>query len=381
MGIVLAGCSTSTGWVPEPDEPRSFVTTLGVDTVSVEVYMRNEDGIEGMLVERSPYTHIIEYAATLDENGHIVRLQYTKNTPAANAAGPAPEEGLITLSDGRATVTREGGSNPGTAEVEAPAGVIPTLGRNASAMFIFEQVAAQLRSGDTEIWLLGPNGSAPALKGTEVLSADTVAMDYFGSPRKGWTDAKGQLLGVSGAVTTNKSESRRVEPFLVGAMAERWAGMDVAGTGIGTPSPGAVVAISMDGANLEVNYSQPAMRGREIWGQLVPEGEVWRTGANAATHFATSADLQFGDDVLPAGTYTLWSIYADGAFTLIINSQTNQWGTVYDASLDVLRIPSERTDLTAPTERFVISIDDTEEGGQLGFEWGTVRFTVPFVVK
>ena len=84
FGLLLAGCTTDSGWQPSPDEPRAFVTTLGADTVSVEVYLRTETSIEGVLVERAPYTHVIDYVATLDGEGVITELSYTKKTPASN---------------------------------------------------------------------------------------------------------------------------------------------------------------------------------------------------------------------------------------------------------------------------------------------------------
>jgi len=379
--LFFAGCSANEGWTPSPDEPRAFVTTLGADTVAVEVYTVTDRTIEGILVERTPYTHIIEYVADLDANGHIASLSFTKRTPDANPAGPVAQNVSTRVMDGTATITTEGGDNAGTVVVDSVGMAIPMLGRNAVAMFEFEHVASMLHNGAQDIMILGPTGSAPRGNAAMVLSADTVSMDYFGSPRKGWTDGKGQLLGVSGAVTTNKSESRRVQPFLVGEMAERWAAMDTAGKGIGTPSPGAVVAMSLDGANVEVNYSQPAKRGRAIWGQLVPEGQVWRTGANAATHFSTSSNLDIAGNELPAGTYTLWSIYENGALRLIVNSQTNQWGTLHDPALDLFSAEMTKSELGEMAERFTISIEDTDEGGTIHFDWDMNRFSLPFSVK
>jgi len=379
--FVLTGCNTNAGWTPDPNEPRAFVTTLGADTVAVEVYTRSGDSIEGILVDRLPYTHIVEYAASLDADGNVTNLQFTLRTPEANPAGPAGSSARISIVDGQGTVIRVGGENPDTVMVDVPAGTLPTLGRADVAMFEFEQVANMLREGASQIMLLGANGSAPRINESKVVSADTVSMDYYGYVRLGWTDESGQLLGVSGAATTNKSESRRVEPFVVGEMAERWAAMDASGNGIGVPSPGAVVAITLDSANLEVNYSQPAKRGREIWGQLVPEGQVWRTGANAATHFTTSKDLSFDGQVLAAGTYTVWSVYADGGLTLIFNSQTGQWGTVHDSALDLFSTSMMGSDRTDSSERFVISLEDTEAGGSIIFDWDLKRFTLPFTVN
>ena len=376
--FILTGCNTNAGWTPSPDEPRAFVTTLGADTVSVEVYTRNATSIEGILVDRLPQTRIIEYAARLDADGNIVTLQFSKRTPGAN---PSIQNSSIAIADGRATVIREGTENPDTIVVDVPVGTVATLGYSAVSMFAFEQVAKMLKGGANQILLLGASGAAPVENASLIVSADTISMDYHGFSRIGWLDKKGQILGASGAATTNKSETRRVEPFLVGEMAERWGALDVAGAGIGTPSPGAVVAITLDNANLVVNYSQPAKRGRAIWGQLVPEGQLWRTGANAATHFTTDKDLSIDGQILAAGTYTMWSIYADGGLTLIFNSQTGQWGTVYDPALDVFSTAMIGSDRTDSSERFVISLEDTEEGGSIIFDWDMNRFTLPFTVN
>ena len=377
--LLLSACSTQSDWTPAPDEPRAFVTTLGSDTVAVEVFTREASNITGIHVDRIPYTRITEYSVGLGELGNTTSLDAQITVPATNPDGPAPQSVSIRVADGQATVTREGGQNPGTSEMAVPQGVILSLGRNDVASFVFEQVAMHLRNGE-QINLLGASNAAVRANASGVIDADTVYMDYFGQQRKAWTDAQGQLLGVTGKGTTNKSETRRVPPFLVGAMADRWAALDAAGSGLGTPSPGATTNATVDGAEIEVAYSQPAMRGRDIWGGLVPNGEVWRTGANAATHFTTSRDLMFGEHMLAAGTYTLWSLYKDGAYSLIVNAQTNQWGTAYDAAQDLFSVPMTSRTLDAPQERFTISIEDTDGGGNLVLTWDTLSWSVPFMV-
>ncbi len=377
--LLLTACNTAPDWAPSPDEPRAFVTTLGSDTVSVEVFTRDATNITGIHVDRIPFTKITEYSIGIDELGNTTSLDATITIPDTNPGGPAPQSVSIRVAGETATVTREGGQNPGTSEVTVPQGVILSLGRNDVASFVFEQVAMHLRNGE-QINLLGASNAAVRANASGVIDTDTVFMDYFGQQRKAWTDAQGQLLGVSGEGTTNKSETRRVPPFLVGAMADRWAALDAAGSGLGTPSPGATTNATVDGADLEVAYSQPAMRGRAIWGGLVPNGEVWRTGANAATHFTTSRDLMFGEHMLAAGTYTLWSLYQDGAYSLIVNDQTNQWGTAYDAAQDLFSVPMTSRTLDAPQERFTIGVEDTDEGGNLVLTWDTLSWSVPFMV-
>jgi hypothetical protein len=123
------------------------------------------------------------------------------------------------------------------------------------------------------------------------------------------------------------------------------------------------------------------MRGRTIWGGLVPYGEVWRTGANAATMFTTNRDLMLGNVEVPAGAYTLWSTYTPEGGVLIVNSQTGQWGTAYDETQDFARIPMVESALGQPVERFTISIDNTGDGGALNLDWDRRRYRVDFTVQ
>lgn len=193
---------------------------------------------------------------------------------------------------------------------------------------------------------------------------------------------EGMILGASGAATTVKQETRRVPVDEVGldALAERWAQMDAAGEGIGTPSPPAMVTVTVDNAEVEIRYSQPAVRGRTIWGGLVPYDAVWRTGANAATHLTIGRPLRFEGLELPSASYTLWTTFSEDAGTLIFNGETGQWGTEYDPARDVGRVPLIRSETEEHVERFTISAVDTPEGGELRLEWARTRWSAPFTV-
>ena len=105
------------------------------------------------------------------------------------------------------------------------------------------------------------------------------------------------------------------------------------------PSPPANVSEKVGNATITIDYSQPSVKGREIWGGLVPYGKVWRTGANEATTFETSADVKIEGESLKAGKYGLFTIPEEDEWTIIFNSVPDQWGAFnYDASKDVLRV-------------------------------------------
>src|SRR5580658_10467482 len=91
------------------------------------------------------------------------------------------------------------------------------------------------------------------------------------------------------------------------------------------PSPAASAACDLDGGKtIKTDYSSPRMKGRKIYGDLVPFGEVWRTGANDATTFVTSADVNVGGKTVPAGSYTLFTVPNADKWTLIINKKTGE---------------------------------------------------------
>src|SRR5512133_945641 len=103
-----------------------------------------------------------------------------------------------------------------------------------------------------------------------------------------------------------------------------------------------------DGKTIKVHYSSPRMRGRKIFGGLIPYGQVWRTGANEATSFVTEANIIIGGARVPAGAYTLYTLPQESEWKLIINKQTGQWGTTYNPSQDLARVDMQIEHLTAP---------------------------------
>lgn len=142
-------------------------------------------------------------------------------------------------------------------------------------------------------------------------------------------------------------------------------------------SPRDTVSLELGtGRRVYIDYGRPSMRGRRIMGGLVPYGRVWRTGANAATTFVTDVDLDLGGTAVPRGTYTLYTIPTASGWTLIVNRQTGQWGTEYDAAQDLARIPMQVERTPAPVEQFTISMT-AGSPARLVMEWENTRVSVP----
>lgn len=148
------------------------------------------------------------------------------------------------------------------------------------------------------------------------------------------------------------------------------------------PSPPATATVQLPAGNIEITYNMPAMRGRKIFGGLVPYGKVWRTGANPATTLKTATTLKVGTATVPAGTYTLYTLPSEGSWKLIINKQTGQWGTVYTASRDLSRVDMQKNALPDPQERMSISFENTHGNHtQLHIRWAKTDVWVPVVAQ
>jgi hypothetical protein len=105
------------------------------------------------------------------------------------------------------------------------------------------------------------------------------------------------------------------------------------------PSPAASSEFKAGTATIKINYSAPSVKGREIWGKLVPYAEVWRTGANEATTFETDQDLKVEGKSLPKGKYSLFTIPGKDEWVIIFNKNAAQWGAFsYKEADDALRI-------------------------------------------
>jgi hypothetical protein len=149
------------------------------------------------------------------------------------------------------------------------------------------------------------------------------------------------------------------------------------------PSPAASATCDLGGGTtIKTKYSSPRMKGRNIYGDLVPFGQVWRAGANEATTFVPSRDVVVGGKTVPAGSYTIFTIPAADKWTLIINKKTGEWGIPYKYESDELaRVDMKVSKLPALVENFTIGYDKSGSGCTLGMDWETTHASVDVTAK
>ncbi|MFV8343911.1 DUF2911 domain-containing protein [Flavobacterium sp. XS2P39] len=132
----------------------------------------------------------------------------------------------------------------------------------------------------------------------------------------------------------------------------------------------------INGATITINYGSPSVRGREIWGQLVPFNQVWRAGANDATTFETDKELIVEGSKLPAGKYSFFVIPSEKESIVIFNKEAKQWGAYkYKENEDQLRVTVKQEVAKATTEKLVYSINKDN----IVLSWG--NWNIPISVK
>lgn len=144
-------------------------------------------------------------------------------------------------------------------------------------------------------------------------------------------------------------------------------------------SPHETVSATINGAKVSITYGRPYMKGRAIFGGLVPWDQVWRTGADEATTLTSDKMLMIGNLHISPGSVTLWTLPTEkGAWKVVVNKETGQWGTAYKAENDLGRVDMKTETLPTAVEQFTITIEPVGNGGQIVMMWEKTKMIVPF---
>jgi hypothetical protein len=144
-------------------------------------------------------------------------------------------------------------------------------------------------------------------------------------------------------------------------------------------SPISISTIKHEGTYIKVVYGQPYKNGRTIFGDWEPYGEVWRTGANEATEITFTRPVLMSENVIEAGTYSLFTIPEETKWTIILNSELGQWGAFeYDQRRDYVRFEIPVIMLETPVEAFTIAFDEVQNSlTTMSLSWDDVRVEIP----
>jgi hypothetical protein len=388
---LLLACSSAT-----PPERYGFVTVLGNDTVAVERVERSPTRLVADGVDRWPFVRRRHTEFDLAADGTIRRMVMDVRTPNGGSSGERGRRITAAFSGNGVTISvRDSGGMRDTSFATGGAITVPHVSMMYSVIEL--EIAAALRRASANS--LAPGDSVPFRQfypDRDVGPSFTLHRGYV-HPRPGgnaelrhdWlsgtgeatVDSGGRMLTYSGSRSTYKvAVMRTTTPPDVEAIGDRLAAAERR-TGLQQLSVRDTARATIGTATLSVEYGRPLARGRRLLGDVISYDRVWRTGANAATHFTTSAPITLAGLPVPAGTYTLWTVPHLSGAELIVNRQTGHWGTGYGRAHDLGRVAMEVDSLDSPVEKFTITVRAGEAGrGALVMEWGTFRWSAPFVV-
>lgn len=379
---VLLAAAPARAQAPVRDS-AALVTVLGRDTVALERWVRTGSRWEAEAVVRSPRTSFRRYTLELAPSGTMRSFAERWHDPA-NPAGAALRTETIEPAQGGWVRRITEGDSTRLARFEGDSSALPFVDL---VHWPLELAIARVQAGGTRTQpLIAGNRAVPFTVARTAAGEVTVTHPLRG-PSTARVDAAGRLLSLDAAQTTRKVVVTRVPWVELQAPARQWAAADAAGRGLGELSGRGREEATVGGARIVVDYGTPARRGRDIWGGIVPWGQLWRTGANRATHLSTTRELVLGDParggvVLPAGEYTLFSIPEREGGVLIVNRQTGQNGTSHDPARDLGRVPMRRVERREQEERFTIDVEPTgASAGTIRLVWDRSEFVVPFTVR
>lgn len=348
--------------------------------MAFERFTRTADLLEGEYLVTSPRLRSHRYRVAFRPDG-TVRSYELSSAVVVEAPGAAPPiAGTVTFAEGILTAIVRRGSRIDTTRLSVTGAVVPNA---VSSWGLFGLAIEAARRHSTDSTIVGQYGlGARQVTHTAVSRrGDSLAVDFFETPMMVALDEAGRPRGVDGGRTTLKVVARRVEGLDLEARKESFAARERAGAVAGPLSTRDTVVTTVRGVAFWLDYGRPAKRGRVLLGGVVPYGEVWRTGANAATQIRFDRPIEVAGRPVPAGIYTLWTLPTAAGVQLIINRQVGQWGTSYDPAQDLIRVDAMAVRLEQPVERFTITIAEAgADRGELRLDWDRTRWVVPFRV-
>jgi hypothetical protein len=379
-----------------PAKRYGFVTMLGDDTISVESVSRQENALISDEVDRFPRVQIRHTVVNLNDNGSIQHLVMDIHTPS-EPPGQRDRKVVANVVNNKVHLSKT--DSTGTLNRDFPTGGsivvahVPQMYslyelyfaaalKQAAASKIAPSSPVQMRQfyidREFDRFPLG-HATVTPLDGGKA----EITHDWLSGTGEAMMDSGHNMLSYSGARTTYKVQVKRLAtaPDVKG-IADRFAAKEAEGGNVKSLSVRDTTRAQIGNATFTIDYGRPLLRGRTLLGDVIPYDRVWRTGANAATQFTTSAPTTLAGIRVPAGKYSLFTAPHANGVDLIVNKQSGQWGTEYNGSLNLGTGRLMIEVVNAPVEEFTISIIPTDNRhGTLVLEWGSFKWIAPIEVQ
>jgi len=381
----LVGCTPSSTSVPLPSSPAGATTLLvrlGNDTLGLEQYTRTATRMQGVLVQRVPFTTVAHYNVELGSGDVPESADYTLRRGDGTPVVGSTQSLSVSFGTDAVTFTAHRAAGDTTRSAAMHGAFLPYLNGSFALLelAIARLHAAGRDSMDFAIVPLNFNVRGTTPLPVKITGKDAARINWFGDPLFARFDTRGRLIGLDGSQTTDKVRVDRGSAVNMDSLGRAWAVRDSIAGPVGQVSTRDTARATIGNAHVWVDYGRPALRGRDVWANGVLGDTLWRTGANAATQLGTDADIVIGGVTIPAGTYSLWTA-TTGGYQLVVNRQHGQWGTEHDRSQDFARIPLRDSAASPPVERFTIGFAPDGSATLLTLAWGDKRLSVPITAK
>jgi hypothetical protein len=363
-------------------ESAGFIVRLGRDTTGVEQYTRDGAKLVVDQVGRSPRVLARHCEYELGPGGAVKTLAIRVTNPSSPAGSPPMQDIKANAARESVFVEIRRDTSVQNMKVAAPTGT--AIVALSTPWAIYEAATMALAAGKPDslrmpMLMLGAD-HVDAMT-VRRFGRDSVAIENPEGIYHVQVDKAGHALHIVPIKGTAQFTVDRMAKVDLAAYTAQFQAREKQAGVMGALSPRDTVRASAGGAALWIDYGRPQKRGRVVFGGVVPFGDVWRTGANAATQFRTDKALRIGGSVVQPGMYTLWTIPSPGGWKLVINSETGQWGTEHKSEKDLMSLDMAVSALKEPVERFTIGVTASETGGTITMDWDTTRASVPFTVE
>ena len=397
LPLLLAALAVIACRPAEPEQRYGFLARLGNDTVSVESITRRGNTVVVDGVDRFPRVRRRHTEIELGPGSSIRHLVMDIHTPSEPAnqrerhvtADVTADSVHILQTDAAGKLRHDFATNGAVAMAHVPQ--MYSLYELYFDAAIARAVAEKRAVGDTvqlrQFYIDREFDRFPLHHGVvRILPANRAEIQHdwlSGTGQATFDSTFRRMLTYSGARTTYLVDVARLDSQPeIKAVADKWEALEATKGSVTELSPRDTARSRIGNVSISVDYSRPHARGRVLLGSVIPYDRVWRTGANAATQFTTSAPVRLAGIQLAAGTYTLWTIPHQNGVDLIVNGQSGQWGTQYDHSRDVGKAPMHSSALSTPVDQFTISVAAKDQlHGTLALEWDSFRWTAPIEVR
>ena len=379
-GFALAACAPYRP-APAPAERGVLFLRLGPDTMFVERFELSRDRLYVESVVRTPRVIFRTLDAPLNADGSFSSVRVAA-FDAERPRGSARDSTVVTFSGDSTFYVFGIGDKKQSLRLRGRGDYVLSFPGTVTFLnHVLLAARAAKATGDSLSGTMTSRlGSFPLLVQRVAPDTVTVFAQLAGLMRV-VLGADGHVIGLDGTGSSLGYIGTRAGWIDIDSVARAFAEHERRAGPTGALSVRDTVVAHIGGARVLVDYGRPSKRGRVIFGNVVPLQRIWRTGANLATHLITDRRLDFDAVSLPAGAYTLYTVPGPDGWTLLVSSQTGQWGSLTpDSATFVARIPMRVRPSPQVVETFTIGVDRGGPGGVLRMEWDDTVAEATFVV-